>query len=121
MSICVIVFTQWGVLVPSADHAFAALADPTRRAILTLLSERQAVTAGEIAEKFPQITRAAVSSHLRVLRHADLVEERRRGQFREYRLGPNRADDVVAFLIATYSSGLDALQRAAEGDRAADD
>lgn len=99
----------------AAVSAFTALADPTRRAILTLLRERDAATVGQLAEEFPSITRAAVSAHLRVLRHARLVEERRRGQFREYSLGPDRADEVVAFLIATYSAGLDDLQRAAEG------
>ncbi|MCH7896832.1 MAG: helix-turn-helix transcriptional regulator, partial [candidate division NC10 bacterium] len=53
---------------------FAALADPTRRSILELLRERASLTAGEIAARFPQISRAAVSKHLRVLRRARLVK-----------------------------------------------
>ena len=96
--------------MPREGHAFAALADPTRRAILTLLGERVSSTVTDLAEEFPEISRAAVSAHLRVLRHADLVTERRRGQFREYSLGPNRADEVVAFLIETYSAALGGLQ-----------
>jgi DNA-binding transcriptional ArsR family regulator len=100
--------------VASQGEAFTALADPTRRAILTLLRERQPTTAGKIAEEFPEISRAAVSAHLRVLRHAELVEERRRGQFREYSLGPSKADEVVAFLVSTYSSSLSALQHSVE-------
>jgi ArsR family transcriptional regulator len=105
--------------VPEPGYAFTALADPTRRAILSLLQERRTSTVGDIAEAFPTMTRAAVSAHLRVLRHAELVQERRRGQFREYSLGPNRADEVVAFLISTYRAGLDHLQGAAD-ERAAE-
>ncbi len=57
--------------------AFAALADPTRRAILRLVHDRE-VAAGEIASHFPSMSRPAVSQHLRVLAEADLVEGVRR-------------------------------------------
>jgi len=48
------------------------------------------------------MTRAAVSAHLRVLRNAGLVEEKREGQYRVYSLGPSRADEVVSFLTEVY-------------------
>lgn len=98
----------------SAEYAFNAIADPTRRAILTLLRDRDTSTVGEIAEQFPDISRAAVSSHLRVLRQANLVTDQRRGQFREYSLGPSRAEEVMAFLLDTYRSGLDGLDATAQ-------
>jgi DNA-binding transcriptional ArsR family regulator len=63
--------------------AFAALADPTRRDILDLLRKRETLTAGEIAARFPRVSRPAVSKHLRVLREARLVRVREHG--REWR------------------------------------
>lgn len=95
-------------------YAFSALADPTRRAILTLLSERQVSAAGEIANNFPEMTRAAVSSHLQILRQAGLIEERHQGKYRLYSLGPNRADEVVAFLSDVYARALGDLGKAAQ-------
>lgn len=97
-----------------ADRVFQALADPTRRAILALLRERESSTAGEITEGFPEMTRAAVSAHLRVLWNARLVEERRQGKYRVYSLGPNRPDDVVAFLAQVYSASLEDVKTTAE-------
>lgn len=71
----------------SIDRAFAALSDPTRRRILTLVAERPR-QAGAIAERFP-VSRPAVSKHLRVLREAGLVAARREGRTRVYHLSPN--------------------------------
>jgi ArsR family transcriptional regulator len=88
-------------------RAFAAMADPTRRAILSVLGDQGEVSAGDIAREFPEMSRAAVSSHLRVLRSADMVQEKRRGQFRYYSLGTNRADEVIQFLMGVYSKDLD--------------
>ncbi len=65
---------------------FAALADPTRRAILDLLRERETLTAGEIASRFPRVSRPAVSRHLRVLREARLVRAREYGREWRYTL-----------------------------------
>jgi DNA-binding transcriptional ArsR family regulator len=59
---------------------FAALSDPTRRAILERLAEGEA-TVNELAEPFP-ISGQAVSKHLRVLESAGLIERRRAGQRR---------------------------------------
>ena len=71
----------------TADHlsaTFAALADPTRRAILARLGEGEA-TVGELAAPF-DMTFAAVSKHLRVLEGAGLVTRGREAQFRPARL-----------------------------------
>ena len=66
--------------------AFGALADPTRRSILDLLRGQTSLTAGEIAARFPKVSRAAVSKHLRVLREARLVRARERGREWHYSL-----------------------------------
>ena len=69
-----------------AEPAFHALADPTRRAVLDLLRQGSR-PAGEIASAFP-ISRPAISRHLRLLRRAHLVSERRQGRHRVYELNP---------------------------------
>ncbi len=95
-------------------RVFSALADPTRRSILRFLRATDEATAGEIAGAVPQIGRTAVSMHLRALKDADLLAERRDGRFRRYRLGPNRADEVVDFLLEVYEDSLGQLKAAAE-------
>jgi DNA-binding transcriptional ArsR family regulator len=66
------------------DATFAALADPTRRAILARLATGEA-TVNQLAEPFP-ITVQAVSKHLRVLERAGLIERSRAAQLRPSRL-----------------------------------
>jgi DNA-binding transcriptional ArsR family regulator len=75
---------------------FQALADPTRRAVLDLL-RRGALPAGEIAREFP-VSRPAISKHLRLLRRARLVEERREGRHRLYRLNAEPLRGVEQWL-----------------------
>jgi DNA-binding transcriptional ArsR family regulator len=70
----------------SPEAIFLALADPTRRAVLDLL-RRGNQPAGLIADAFP-ISRPAISRHLRLLRRAHLVQERREGRNRVYELNP---------------------------------
>src|SRR5215472_8742117 len=70
----------------SAEAAFQALADPTRRALLDLL-RGGSQPAGQIASAFP-ISRPAISKHLRLLRRAHLVREHREGRHRVYQLNP---------------------------------
>jgi DNA-binding transcriptional ArsR family regulator len=70
--------------VDQLSMTFAALADPTRRAILARLAEGEA-TVNELAEPFP-VTTQAVSKHLKVLEHAGIVERRRSAQSRPSRL-----------------------------------
>ena len=77
----------------SEQQVFRALADPTRRAILALLREGSQPV-GAIAGEF-RISRPGISKHLRALRDANLVRERREGRNRVYELNaePLRAAD----------------------------
>ncbi|MCY4629516.1 MAG: metalloregulator ArsR/SmtB family transcription factor [bacterium] len=99
----------------NSDAIFSALADPTRRAILSLIGEHEELTAGEIAARFDAVGRTAVSSHLRILRLAGLIAERRDGRFRHYSVTPSPADAVVAFLTSVYQNSLDQLASAVQG------
>ena len=84
---------------------FAALADPTRRAILARLTEGEA-TVGELAAPF-SISFQAVSRHLRVLEHAGLVERGRTAQLRPSRLRGAPLREVADWL-ETYRGFWDA-------------
>ncbi|NUP78560.1 MAG: helix-turn-helix transcriptional regulator [Nonomuraea sp.] len=75
---------------------FAALADPTRRAILARLAEGEA-TVGQLAEPF-DLTLPAVSKHVKVLARAGLVEQGRQAQWRPCRLRPEPLRDVLAWM-----------------------
>jgi DNA-binding transcriptional ArsR family regulator len=80
----------------STEAAFHALADPTRRAVLDLL-RRGSQPAGQIAQAFP-VSRPAISKHLRLLRRAHLVQERREGRHRLYQLNPEPLKAVDSWL-----------------------
>src|ERR1700689_3924036 len=80
----------------SMEAAFSALADPTRRAVLDLL-RRGSLPAGQIAAAFP-VSRPAISRHLRLLRRARLVRERREGRRRLYQLNPEPLRAVDSWL-----------------------
>lgn len=80
----------------SQDAAFTALADPTRRAVLDLLRQG-GLPAGRIAQAFP-VSRPAISKHLRLLRRARLVHERRQGRHRFYHLNPGPLKAVDSWL-----------------------
>lgn len=84
---------------------FDALADPTRREILLVLSEGE-LAVGEISNRIPHIGRTSVSTHLRVLRLAGLVNERREGRFRYYSVDPAPASEVVEFVGQVYRLAL---------------
>ena len=73
-----------------------ALADPTRREILTLLRAGP-LTAGQIAERFP-VSAAAVSRHLSVLKEADLVRDRREGKYIYYELNASVLEEILLWL-----------------------
>jgi DNA-binding transcriptional ArsR family regulator len=83
----------------SPDAAFRAIADPTRRALLDLLLEQGSVAAGESALPFP-MSRPAVSKHLRVLRDAGLVRERREGRNRYYEVNAEPLEAVDQWLAS---------------------
>ncbi|MFO0741684.1 MAG: autorepressor SdpR family transcription factor [Labilithrix sp.] len=76
---------------------FAALADPTRRAVLKML-RGGSKTAGEIADAF-HLTNPTMSHHLRVLRSAGLVRSERRGTSIVYTLQSNVLEDIAAELL----------------------
>ena len=82
--------------LPDERDVFQALADPTRRAILTLLQQGSQPVNG-IARDFP-ISRPAISRHLRILREADLVTEIKIGRNRLYELNAGPLKDVDDWL-----------------------
>lgn len=85
------------------DLAFDALADSVRREILTVLAEKDECSAGELAQRIDRVGRTAVSSHLRVLRVAGLISERRDGRHRYYAVNPTgAAQDVIRLLQGVF-------------------
>jgi DNA-binding transcriptional ArsR family regulator len=95
---------------------FQVLADPRRRALLARLAEHER-TAGEIAEG-SEVTRQAISQHLRILLAAGLVTERREGTRRWYRARPEGLQEVRAYLEAMWPSALARLKVASEREHA---
>jgi DNA-binding transcriptional ArsR family regulator len=92
------------------DAAFAALADPTRRAIVERLARGEA-TVKEIAEPF-DISAPAISRHLKVLEHAGLISRSRRAQWRPCRLEPEalqRVDDWLEHYRKFWTESFDRL------------
>lgn len=81
---------------PRLERTCHAIGDPTRRSLLELLRGGER-SAGELAAAFT-ISRPAVSKHLRVLREACLVTERRDGRRRLYALDPRPLEEVDGWL-----------------------
>jgi len=80
----------------TSDHlnlTFMALADPTRRAILSRLAKGEAMV-GELARPF-NLSLPAVSKHLKVLQRAGLISQRRTAQWRPCRLEADRLKEVA--------------------------
>src|SRR5690349_21902913 len=116
----------------SLDHTFAALADPTRRAIITRLATGER-TISELASRF-EMSLPAVSKHIRVLERAGLARVRREGRVRRTTLvaAPMRdasawieryrsfwefqLDQLAAYLAATDESTRDGIAAAPTGD-----
>lgn len=84
------------------DGVFKALADPTRRAILRLLDERD-MTAGELAAQF-DMSAPSVSHHLSTLKAANLVRARRDKQQIVYSLDATVVQEFLALLFDAFSS-----------------
>src|SRR5215469_11060626 len=80
----------------SLDQTFAALADPTRRAIIARLAMGEA-TVNEVAAPF-DVSLPAISRHLKVLEEASLIERLRDGQHRRCRLNAAALRDVTEWL-----------------------
>ena len=94
------------------DAALQAIAEPHRREILRLVWSQE-LPAGEIAARF-SVTRPAISQHLRVLREAGLVTERRDGTRRLYRARPEGLAELVAFIEDMWDDSLERLKSEAE-------
>ena len=103
---------------PRPRDPFVALADPTRRAVLDLLREEGALPAGQIAARFPGVSRPAISRHLRVLREAELVRAREVGREQHYTLDPEPLAEIyqrwIAPFVAGFETALAELKRRAE-------
>ena len=80
-----------------SDGVFKALADPTRRQILSLLRKREQ-TAGALAERF-DMSKPSMSHHFAVLQQADLITRRREGQQIWYALNTTVFEDVTAWML----------------------
>jgi DNA-binding transcriptional ArsR family regulator len=99
------------------DAAFKAIAEPRRRAILSLVRDSER-TAGQIAAEF-EVTRPAISQHLTVLKDAGLLTERRDGAQRLYRARAEGLSDMRAFFEAFWDDRLELLKREAEREERA--
>jgi DNA-binding transcriptional ArsR family regulator len=97
--------------VSTYQNGFSALADPTRRAIFEQLARRPRAV-GELAEEFP-VSRPAVSQHLRVLKEAGLVADRRDGNRRLYSVDARGVEAMRTYLDSFWSDALTAFERAA--------
>jgi DNA-binding transcriptional ArsR family regulator len=101
----------------NAPSVFDAIADPTRRAILDAIADQE-LSAGDIAARFP-VSRPAISRHIRVLREAGLVHERRDAQSRFYSVNAAPLRDVDRWLDrykVFWAARLHALKRVAESE-----
>jgi DNA-binding transcriptional ArsR family regulator len=100
------------------DAALKALAEPRRRAILRLVWSQE-MPATDIADRFRDVSRPAISQHLAVLKDAKLVTERREGTRRLYRANTDTMAELRTFLDEYWTSGLERLRDVAEAAEAA--
>jgi DNA-binding transcriptional ArsR family regulator len=100
--------------VRTYERLFDALGDPTRRAILDAL-RRGPRPVGELATGLP-VSRPAVSQHLKILKEAGLVTDRRNGTRRLYQLDTAGMTELRAYLEAFWNAALGNLKAVAERD-----
>jgi len=103
---------------PPPDEVCAALADPTRWRVLTLLAAHGDGTATTLAAALP-VSRPAVVKHLVVLDRAGLVRAHRRGREVRYTVRPEQLDATarwMASVAAEWDARLAAIKRIAEGE-----
>ena len=95
-----------------SERVFAALADPTRRAVFERLAERpQSVSA--LAAQLP-VSRPAVSQHLKVLKEAGLVSDQALGTSRVYRIDPHGLGPIRRWLDEQWERSLENFKTLAE-------
>ena len=95
-----------------SDRVFAALADPTRRAIYEKLAD-EPQSVGSLASQLP-VSRPAVSQHLKALKDAGLVEDRAEGTSRIYCIDPNGLGPIRRWLDEQWDKSLANFKRLAE-------
>ena len=98
--------------MPRVESAFAVLAEPNRRAILSMLSSSE-LSVGELMDQL-DLPQPSVSKHLKVLRDGGFVESRVDAQRRVYRLNPEPLQEVDAWLEPFrrfWSKHVDALEQ----------
>ena|SRR5437763_1808048 len=93
-------------------RVFAALSDPTRRAVFERIAERPQ-TVGALAAQLP-VSRPAVSQHLKVLKDAGLVTDEARGTRRVYRIDPHGLGPMRRWLDEQWERSLANFKRLAE-------
>ena len=96
----------------SLNEVFGALADPTRRQVLSSLAEQPGLTASRLAGELP-MTRQAVSKHLHALSGAGLVTARREGRETRYTITPAPLADAMEWMAAVGAEWDERLQRLA--------
>lgn len=96
----------------NVDAAISALGDPTRKTIFERLTQGP-LAVGELASDLP-VSRPAVSQHLKVLKEAGLVVDRRQGTRRLYQADPQALADLRAYFDAFWDQSLAAFRTAAE-------
>ena len=96
-------------------YSLDVLGDPTRRAIFELLRDRPRAV-GELADRLP-VSRPAVSQHLRVLKQAGLVSERKDGTRRVYRIEPGGLAGLREWIELFWDDALAGFKAAAESER----
>lgn len=101
------------------QNAFEAIAAPRRRDILRLV-HREELTAGAIAANFGDVSRPAISQHLRVLREAGLIRERRDGTRRLYSADTGGLDALREYLERFWDERLETLKSEAEREERKD-
>ena len=87
----------------SFQNTMKALSDPVRREILEMLKKKR-MSAGEISENF-NITDAAISRHLSVLKEADLVTDKREGKFIYYELSTSVLEEIMLWISSLKGEG----------------
>lgn len=80
------------------SKTFKALSDPIRMDILELLRKRGSMNAGEIADEF-DLTNATISYHLKLLKNADLIFERKEKNFIYYELNTSIFEDLLGWFV----------------------
>ena len=97
------------------DTVLQAIAEPRRREILGLLQSTE-LSAGEIAGHFSDVSRPAISQHLKVLADAGLVTVRREGTRRLYQVRSEGLSELRDFLNHFWDDNLQTLKQAAEAE-----